>query len=277
MIRLVRFEPAACWRAFLFLALTSLAAAATPPVDPQEAAETLRVLRDAGVPGQCYLEFELHALPRRGDERVYRGRLWTARPAGALSLRLFLEDGNGKTLSFLIVNGPKPRVWRWSGSAATEMSAAEWTNPLLPEVELSVFDLLMPFLFWPEAVYQGSERVRGREARTFVFKAPNDSEVPAEIGAARVFLDAQVNALLQYDLLDRSGKVARTFSLVSLKRVDATVFPKTLEFRNERSRDKARLQFTAVMLGVDFAPALFTSALLGQEVGAPAGRKLPLE
>lgn len=277
MFRPVRFEPAACWRAFLLAVLTAVASAAAPVVDPQEAAETLRLLRDAGVPGQCYLEFELHALPRRGEERTYRGRLWTARPHGALTLRLSLEDGAGQTLRFLIENGPRPQVWRWTGSSVVEMPASAWTTPLLPEVELSAFDLLMPFLFWPEAAYQGTDRVRGREARSFVFKAPVTGEVIPDVGAARVFLDAQVNALLQYDLLDRSGKVARTFSLVSLKRLDAMVMPKALEFRNERSRDKARLQFTAAMLGVDFSSALFDPAALGQEISAPTGRKLALE
>ncbi len=277
MIRLYRFEPAAVWRAFLLVLWVGIARGATPSMDPQEAAETLRQLRDAGVPGQCYLEFELHALPRRGDERVYRGRLWTSRARGALTLRLALEAGAGGPLRFLIENGSQPHVWRWNSGQVVAMPPSEWGNPLLPEVELSAFDLLMPFLFWPEAVYQGTERVRGREARAFVFNAPAAGGVPAEIGAARVYLDSQVNALLQYDVLDRSSRVIRTFSLVSLKRVDATVMPKVLEFRNERSRDKARLQFTTAMMGVDLAPGLFVPEVLAEDVAAPAGRRLALE
>jgi hypothetical protein len=277
MFRLCHFEPAAFWRAFLFIFFLGLARGATPSVDPQEAAETLRQLRDAGVPGQCYLEFELHALPRRGDERVYRGRLWTSRAGGALTLRVALESDAGGTRRFLIRNGPQPQVWQWNGAQVVAMPPSEWGHPLLPEVELSAFDLLMPFLFWPEAVYQGTERVRGREAKTFVFNAPAGGEAPAEIGAARVYLDAQVNALLQYDVLDRSARVTRTFSLVSLKRLDAMVMPKVLEFRNERSRDKARLQFTAAILGVDLAPGLFVPEVLAEDVAAPAGRRLALE
>lgn len=277
MIRLYGFKPAAAWRAFLFFLLVGVGRGATASVDPQEAAETLRLLREAGVPGQCYLEFELHALPRRGDERVYQGRLWTARFEGALTLRVALDAGSGRSLRFLIENGPHPRVWRWSEAQLATLPPSEWSNPLLPDVELSAFDLLMPFLYWPEAVYQGTERVRGREARAFVFHAPEGREVPAEIGAARVYLDAQVNALLQYDVLDRAARVLRMFSLVSLKRIEATVMPKVLEFRNERSRDKARLQFTAAMLGVDFAPGLFAPETLAQDVAAPAGRRLALE
>ena len=277
MFRPVSFEPAAYWWAFLFFAAASLALAVEPAMDPREAAETLRSLRDAGVPAQGYFEFELHALPRRGEERTYRGRLWTARPAGALTLRLTLDNGAGQTLRFLIENGPRPSVWRWNGNVAVAVPASEWVNPLLPEVELTVFDLLMPFLFWPEATYQGTDRVRGREARSFVFKAPPGGEAPPQIGAARVFLDAQVNALLQYDLLDKAGKTARTFSLVSLKRIDAVVIPKALEFRNENSRDKARLQFTAAMLGVDLGPDLFSPASLRDEVSVPAGKKLAIE
>jgi hypothetical protein len=280
MTRLSKFEPAACWRALFLIVFATLATGASvavPAVDPQEAAETLRLLRDAGVPGNCYLEFELHALPRRGDERVYRGRLWTSRARGALVLRVALEDGQGHSRRLLIENGPHPHGWQWSGSAPVAMTAADLSGPLLSDVELSAFDLQMPFLFWPEAAYKGTDRVRGRDARVFVFNAPAGSAVPNEIAAARVYLDAQVNALLQYDLLDGAGRITRTFSLVSLKRLETTVMPKALEFKNERSRDKARLQFTTAMLGVDFAPSLFEPAALAQDVGAPAGRRLNLE
>jgi hypothetical protein len=51
------------------------------------------------------------------------------------------------------------------------------------------------------------------------------------------------------------------------------VIPKALEFRNENSRDKARLLFTAAMLGVDFGLDLFSPASLRDEVSVPAGKR----
>ena len=82
--------PAFTRRAFC-LALWAVASAqAAAPVAPpelaqigkpdaEEAARLVERFRSAGLAGDFYLEFQLKALPRQGEERSYAGRLWGGR------------------------------------------------------------------------------------------------------------------------------------------------------------------------------------------------------
>lgn len=271
--------PALLRRAFCFLLLASpllLWSAVPPRPDAAQAGELLRQFREAGVPGQYYLEFELRALPRRGEERQYRGRLWGTRNAQGPVTRVEVTDESGLRRRFLLQGGPRAAVWRSEGGVVTELRGDEVLRPVVPGVELTPFDLQMPFLYWDDATLLAPERVRGRAAHAFVFKAPPGAAAPS-VAAARVYLDAQFNALLQYDLLDARGSVLRSFALVSLKTIEQRTLPKTVDFRNEVTRDKARLQFTSAALGLDLGGTLFSPEELGRDVAPPAGRRLSLE
>lgn len=279
MARFVVIPPAFIWRAFFFLASVgaSLIAATTPSaeISPAEASRILAEFRQSGIPGNYYLEFELHALPRRGEERVFRGRLWGGRnPQGPLT-RVELTDAAGGKHRLLVQNGEGASVWRWAGGRAAALGVAELFAPLIPGVELTAFDLQMPFLYWPDAKLQGVDRVRGRPAHTFLFRAPASFTAEhAQVAAARASLDTQLNALVQTELLDAKGRVIKRFTPLSLKTVDKQVLPKVVDFRNEATGDKTRMQLTAVALGLELNAAIFAPASLGQDVPPPVAGKL---
>ena len=119
-----RFAPARAWRA-LFVFATAVAptfaaqAPAKPPElaqfgkpDAAEAARLVEQVRQAGLPGQYFLEFELHALPRRGEEKVFKGALWGARNEQGPVTRVELTDGAGGVHRLLIQSGEKASVTR---------------------------------------------------------------------------------------------------------------------------------------------------------------------
>ena len=280
MARVGLISPAFFWRAFfVFAAVTgaSLMAATTPPADisPSEAARILTEFRQSGIPGQYYLEFELHALPRRGEEHVFQGRLWGSRnPQGPIT-RVELTDAKGGKHRLLVQNGERTAVWRWVDGRTASLGVAELFAPVIPGVELTAFDLQMPFLYWPDAKLQGIDRVRGRTAHTFLFRAPASfaAEHP-QVAAARASLDTQMNALVQTELLDAKGRVIKRFSPLSLKVVDKQVLPKAVDFRNEATGDKTRMQLTAAALGLELSATLFAPASLADDVRPPAAGKL---
>ncbi|HUR56637.1 MAG TPA: hypothetical protein VM029_02935 [Opitutaceae bacterium] len=240
-----------------------------------EAARILGEFRNSGVPGQYYLEFELRALPRRGEERVYQGRLWGMRNAQGPISRVELTDAGGAKHRLLVQNGERAAVWRWANGRATGLGVTELFAPVIPGVELTAFDLQMPFLYWPDAKLQGVDKVRGRPAHTFLFRAPPEFAAQhPEVAAARASLDTQMNALVQTELLDRNGKVLKRFSPLSLKVVDKQVLPKTIDFRNEATGDKARMQTTAAALGLELPPAMFAPASLAEDARPPAADKV---
>ena len=286
------FTPAIFRRAFFVVAtcVTLLVAtqAANVPVkppelsqmgkaDPEEAARILEQFRRSGIPGQYYLEFELHALPRRGEEQIFQGRLWGGRnEQGAIS-RVELTDAKNQKHRLLIQNGEHAAVWKFTQGKVAALSVAELFQPLIPGVEVTAFDVQMPFLYWPDATLEKITRMRGRPSNAFLFRAPASfTQQHAEVTAARAYLDTQFNALMQTELLGANDRVVKTTSLLDLKKITDPVtrreqwIPKAFDVRNETTRDKTRFVIKAVALDLELAPAVFQPASLAEEIAPPA-------
>jgi hypothetical protein len=278
--------PAFLWRAFfVLLCVLGIPLAAAPASAPPElsqmgkpnAAEAARLLqqfRQAGIPGQYFLQFELQARPRGKPERVFQGRLWGGRnEMGAVS-RVEIIDAEGVTHRLLIQNGEHGGVWRLTDGRSVALGFADLFAPLVPGVDLTAFDVQMPFLYWPDATLEKVTRsVLGRPAYAFLVKVPAAfAPQYAGIGAARAYLDTQFNALIQTELLGPTGKVTKSFAFVSLKKVGDQYIPKEADYRNEITRDKTRLQITGAALHQRFSPDTFIPGKLGQAVppAAPA-------
>ena len=279
------------WRLGLVLLLAGLASlpAAAPNRPPElsqagkpgqlEAARILEQFRQAGIAGNFYLAIELRSLPRRGEERVFPGRLWGGREAGGAVFRLEVEDGQGGTHRLILRNGVEGGVWRWTAGRVEQLAPAASVAPLFPGVEVSAFDLQMPFLHWPEAQLEKLARAFGRPAYAYLFKAPAGFlEQGAGVAAARAYLDTQFNALMQTELIAANGGVLKTFYLVSLKKVGEQYVPRQADYRNELTRDKTRCQVTGAALNLPVSAGAFAPASLAEPWAPPAGDLvLPVE
>lgn len=244
-----------------------------------EAARILEQFRQAGLAGNFYLAIELRALPRRGEERVFPGRLWGGREASGPAFRLEIEDGRGGAHRLILRNGVEGGVWRWAGGAVEQLAPAAAVAPLFPGVEVSPFDLQMPFLYWPEAQLEKLARAFGRPAYSYLFKAPAGFlEQGGGFAAARAYLDTQFNALMQTELVAANGGVLKTFYLVSLKKVGEQYVPRQADYRNELTRDKTRFQVTGAALNLALPAGAFSPASLAEPWAPPAAALvLPVE
>ncbi len=284
-------SPATFWRAFFFLAFglvgfSSARAAAVGASSPTPLAqvgkpdevgarELVERFRAAGITGDYYLEFELQALPRRGEARTYRGRLWGSRNEQGAITRIQLVDASGQNVRWLLQNGAAPGVWTFRAGQVASLPEKAVLAPLIEGVELSAFDLLMPYVYWPDFQLTRIERVRGRPAYAFVFRPPVVfNQVHPEVSGVRAFLDTQFNALMQTERLGANGQVLTTFALGELKKIGEQWMLKSVDLRNETTRDKTRFLVTAAALNLEFAPALFEPGRLIDDVPAPRGDRL---
>lgn len=247
--------------------------------DAARAAEILDQFRTAGIAGEYYLEFQLRAMPRRGDATNHAGRMWGARSRSGATTRVEVEDAAGIWHRFLLRNGPEGEIWRLVNGRPEKIGAAESFEPLIPGIDITPFDLQMPYLFWPDARLQSINRIRGRPAHAFLFRAPETlaSTAPGRVGAVRAFLDTQYNALVQSEILDPEGSLLKTLSLISIKTIDRRTLPRTIDFRNDLTRDKTRFHVTAAALGLDLGPAPFDPQGLADDIRPPVDAVRRLE
>lgn len=280
--------PARLWRAFLLagflLAACAGAAPASksnrPPPDfvqlsPPNQAEGGRILRDfrgLGIAGDYYLEFALKVRPRRGEERIFRGQMWGSRNAEGPVSRVVLHDDKDQVQRLLIQNGPLPKVWTWHDGQPTAATASleGLFTPLLPETDLTPFDLQMPYLYWEDYVFEGVSKMRGRAAYTFLLYPPEDiaRRYPALKGV-RVYLDTQYHALVEADLINADNRSYKTLSLLDLKKVDDQWMVKTVDLRNDATRNKTRFQVVRAALGLDLSPRVFSPESLSEPIRPP--------
>lgn len=288
-ISAAHFTPAVLRRAFFFFLAAALAAggalrAAQPPVKPpalsqagkadaEEAAEILRQFRQSGVPGQYYLEFELVSLPLRGEEQTFQGRYWGARNEQGAITRVEITDAAGHKHRLLLQNGEQGAVWRLTEGKVTKLGTSDLFQPLIPGVEVTPFDVQMPFLYWPDAKLEKLERTEGRPTNVFRFSSP-PAFAGGEVAAARGYLDTQYNALRKSELLDSTNRVLKTFSLLGFKKVQDQYLPKSADYRNDRTRNKTRLVVTAAAVNLELPAATFDSAMLTRDAELPARAKI---
>jgi len=207
-----------------------------PPTDyvqsgqlpPAEAQAALDQFRRSGPAQPAYLEFELRHLPRRGPATTSKGRLWISRNQEGSVVRIELEGAT----HFLIQNGPHAQVWRWTLGRTSTVAAAE---PLQAGLEITPFDLQMPFLYWPQKTGVTLSRIRGRPADVFLFAAPATA---APLTAVRAYLDSEYHAPVQIESLGGEN-VLKTYSLLDLKNVSSQWIPKDIEVQDAFERDRS--------------------------------------
>ncbi len=241
--------------------------------DQAEGARILQGFRSMGIAGDYFLEFTLRVMPRRGAERKFKGRLWGSRnEAGAIS-RISLLTAPDQERRLLVQNGRSPMVWNWPTGEAkvTPMEVSSLFQPLVPDTQLAIFDLQMPYLYWEDFVFEGVSKIRGRPAHTFLLYPPADfaAGYPG-LSAVRVHLDTQFNALVQAELIDEKGQPFKSLSVLDLKKIGEQWMVKSIDLRDERSRDKTRFQVTGAAFNLDLAPTVFEPAMLAEPVAPPS-------
>lgn len=236
----------------------------TGSADQAEGRKILADFRRMGLAGDYALEFSLRVMPRRGEDRTVAGRLYgTRNDTGPLTLAEF-PAGTPGARRVLVQNGPQPAVWtvETDGSEAVAVGAAQLFTPLAG-TDLTPFDLQMPFLFWEDCVFEGVVSVRGRPAHRFL------AYPPAEIAAARpalagvrFYLDTQFSALVQAEELGPDQAPLKTISVLDLKRTQDQWIVRTIDLRDEATRNKTRFRVTGAALNLTLPRIVFAPAHL---------------
>lgn len=225
--------------------------------DQIEGARILDDMREIGLAGDYYEEFELRLLPRKGKESRVQGRWFGGRNAIGPVSRIELFPVAAAAEVLWVQNGPDPEVWRLHpGAPPTELAGGVITEPLVGTT-LSAADLQIPFMYWRDFVFEGREEVLGRPTFVFLLFPPEaEAEKFPGIGGARVFIDTQFHAPLQAQWIDDDGEALKTITVLSLKKVEDRYIVKSFEVRDEQTRDKTRLVVTAVSFTANMPESL---------------------
>lgn len=247
--------------------------------DQARGVEVMREFRQLGMPGDYFLEFELQVLPRRGEASTVSGRMWGSRNLTGPVFRADLRssrDAVSPMDSLLGQNGPSPEAWRYQpeigGGGILQTLSADTILDSVGGTGLSMFELQMPFIYWNDFVYEGVTRVRGRSVHAFLMYPPDDfAAAHPEVAGVRLHLDAQFNALMQAVVLDANEQPERKLTVLDLKKLGDQWIVKSIDVRDEKTRDKVRFEVIGAALNLHFASGLFAPEALRQPLVPPSG------
>lgn len=236
-------------------------------INQEEGEKLIAQFRGQRLKGDYVFLFDLKNLPRRGEVSTYEGIIWgTWNEQGPLSRVILWKPGEeSKPLLQVIAQGGRdPRVWVWEPEKdVREMPNSEFFDPLLPNNHYSAFDLLMPYIFWDDYVYEGSKRVKGRPAHEFLVWSPEAvREAKPEFGGAYLALDASYNALLKAELLSDTGESIKTIEIQDFKQIDGQYIIKYIDLMDEATRDKSRFLVTGAAVNQDIDPETFDPSMI---------------
>jgi Outer membrane lipoprotein-sorting protein len=241
-----------------------------------EAREIILKFREARPAAAYYFEFSLNQIPRKGDTQRIPGRLWAWHNERGSIWRLEINPGRPSECHYLIQNGQNPALWSYNLANKAELPHIDLiTKPIIADSEVSAFDLQMPYLYWQDIQILGLSRMRGRPAYQFLFKAPAGFDSgDAAIAAVRAYLDTQYNAPVQTEVINNAGKILKTLILGDLKKVQGQWIPRSIDMRNEVTRNKTQFEITAAALSIEISPTIFDPANLASPVRIPAENEL---
>ncbi len=238
----------------------------------QRIIEQFRATGAMGIAGDYYLEFELRLLPRSGPEQSVAGRMWGSRNDQGSVERVILGDDKAAP-RLLVQNGPQAAVWSASGRPGEPVAMLGVSALFVPvaQTDLTPFDLQMPFLYWTDFIFEGVAKIRGRPAYQFLLYPPAEfaAKYPTLTGV-RIYLDTEFRLPVQTEQIGDGGRLLKTMMVQELKKTGEQWIPRTVDWRNDTTRNKTRLNVTGAALSQKFGPDLFAPAALGDDLRPPA-------
>ncbi len=213
-------------RSIFFLLLVAMMGCTATPVFAQEKApnpqELLRVARMASTNQEAVVKGQLRADALRAPFilRVAFGRLRFEfeNPVRVFEVRLGEEasgvfDGNGNEVK----KGMR--------------------EPVVAGTDVTIEDLSLGFLYWPDAQLLGEESVRTRKCWIIDLRPGRRG---SEFAVVRVWLDQASGALMRIEGYDWEGKLLRRFEVVSGQRIEGQWMLKQMRIERFGPQDVSR-------------------------------------
>ena len=129
----------------------------------------------------------------------------------------------GKT-ELLIIQSAKD-IPRYYLAGAGELTGARRMEKLM-DSWISYYDLGVPFLYWPNPKYVGTDEMRGQDC--YIIEVKSDTEPYRRV---KLWIQTEYFALLRAEAFDADENPVKRISVTSFKRIGGAWVPRGMDFR----------------------------------------------
>ena len=236
---------------------------------PAEASERLleyRTFFSRPLPKQSFhqaysFKFMLRHMPRRGQEKQCFGEIsGPGLGSGVFRISIFPSGSASQAKLYLVLNPVDPQIWQSNAQSDGEkLPVGHLLHPIVKGMNQTFFDLLMPFVFWPDE-YLRSGKVAGRPAHIYDFRSPEwITKTKPKWRSVRVALDNTYQAPLRAEVFSDSNQPLRSTTLRSYKKVGDDWMVKTFDCLDHENRSNTRLEILGSATNLDLSSDSFMS------------------
>jgi hypothetical protein len=238
-------------------------------LSPAEASERLleyRTFFSRPLPKQSFhqaysFKFMLRHMPRRGQEKQCFGEIsGPGLGSGVFRISIFPSVSASRAELYLVSNPEDPEIWRaHAQGGGDKLKVGHLLHPIVKGMNQTFFDLLMPFVFWPDE-YLRSGKVAGRPAHIYDFKSPAwIINTKPKWKSVRVALDDTYQAPLRAEVFSDGNQPLRSTTLRNYKKVGDDWIVKTFDCLDHENRSNTRLEILGAANNLDLRPDSFKS------------------
>lgn len=256
--------------------------------------EVLKTFRSLGWDGGYRWRIQLKIMPRRERTRYVNGLMYGDRTdRGPISRIDIVESpldvnaqgelADGQTLRLLLQSGQGAYALRARTGQAGPPVLVDSIEALEPIAgsDISLFDLLAPYVYWPKFKYEGRTTFRGSPTHLFWMYPPDEDEaLKSRVSGVRLYINDQFKYLAQTEIFDETGEKAKTLYILGVEKVDGQPIFKELDVRNDKTRNKTRLKIVDASMGLALPASVFTAQSLTADLhtqSIPTGRQESFE
>ena len=220
-------------------------------LSPEAASERWQEFSKSKLGGDYCMMFEIKHRPRKSEEIKYVGYMLGSEKNGIVYTRIRVAPASTPTKieEYIFKNAPsKSEVWKLKNDKFELLPHKDWTSPICAGLLYSPFDLLMPYKHWIPT-YVGADKI-GQAVHLYDLTS---SEFPSK--TVRVALTRDFNAPAQIVIFGKDEY--KTANLGSVKKVDGLWIMREASVKDERTKDKDILRFTAAKFKLNLPISIF--------------------
>lgn len=226
-------------------------------LEPDQVAPFMEQFRSMRIEGDFVWIIELEYMPRRGKSIRYDGIYFGSWNNGAPVNRVILLPNKNleKRKEFIFHNGASPRAWSIEDGKIGAISEEDWLKELIPGIVYRPFDILMPFIYWENYTYLGTDKVKSRPVQRFQMNKPQAAPDlwPDSVVAS---IDDDYQAMVESEMIS-GGVVQKTFKIISYKKVQDHWIVKSTDLVDETTGDKTRMRVVEAAMGQKLGSSIF--------------------
>lgn len=233
-------------------------------LEDQEAESLIYSLQNSLFDQDCIWFCELELFPYRGEKSSYDCIYYGSDSNKKVRLILLPNKNLQNRSEYLFHIGKESFIWDFSNGSALPVPETHWTQELIPNVNITPFDLLRPFVYWSKFEYLGPSQLKSRPVQTFKMYRPKNKNTNTP-NIVEIAIDDDFKYPVEFNFYKNNQRLKR-WKMLNIKKIQNNWIPKIIDITDELARNKVRFRVKEAAMNLKLPVFMFQPEQMTREI-----------